>query len=103
MSDYIKHTWEDGDIVDAPKMNNIETGIVEARQAAEKVGLQLSKLVNSDEDTLAELQKLVNYINENKDLIDEISASKVNITDIVNNLVTNATQRRAGCCLEKPD
>ena len=36
MDKYIHKTWENGEIIDEDKLNNIETGILEAKKAAEK-------------------------------------------------------------------
>lgn len=35
MSDYIKHTWQNGEPISADKLNNMETGIAEANKSAE--------------------------------------------------------------------
>ena len=37
MDEYIKKTWKDGEVITAAGLNNIETGIVEAKQAAQQV------------------------------------------------------------------
>ena len=37
MSDYIKKTWVDGEVITAEGLNNLETGIVEAKKEAENV------------------------------------------------------------------
>jgi len=34
MSDYIRRTWKDGDVITADGLNNLETGVTEAKQAA---------------------------------------------------------------------
>ena len=36
MSDYVRHTWKDGEVIDAEKMNNLEAGIAEAKKEAEQ-------------------------------------------------------------------
>lgn len=57
MSDYIKHTWEDDEVIDAPKLNNIETGIAEAKKEAEQGSI--AKKTADDALVLAtELSKL---------------------------------------------
>lgn len=48
----------------------------------------INTLLQSDDTTLDELQEIVSYIKNNKSLIDGITASKVNVSDIVNNLTT---------------
>jgi len=49
---------------------------------------ELDGLFNSDADTLQKLQELVDFVNNNKDLIDGITIDKVNVDDIVDNLTT---------------
>lgn len=117
MSEYMKHTWQNGEEINAEKLNNMETGIVEAKKAAEghttelnnhnesseshadirktlkDLAAQIDILLNTDDSTLAEMQELIDYINSNKDLIEEIATGKVNVTDIVNNLVTNVADK----------
>ena len=117
MSEYIKHTWVNGEDISAEKLNNMETGIVEAKKAGEGHGValdnhnkgsdshpdirkilqdlatQIETLLNTDESTLAEMQEVIDYINSNKDLIEEISTGKVNVSDIVDNLVTNVANK----------
>ena len=143
MSEYIKHTWVDGEPITDAKLNNIETGIAEAKKEAEKVTL-VSDTANRAETaateakkaatdaqtnleghntnaeahadlrlelkaisdritalivypggfgTLDELSEIVAYIKSNKSLIDAITISKVNVTDIVDNLVTNVANK----------
>ena len=53
---------------------------------------RLTAFFNSDETTLDELVEIVAYITANKSLIDSVTITKVNIDDIVNNLVTNSAK-----------
>ena len=141
MSEYIKHTWVDGEPITDAKLNNIETGIAEAKKEAEKVTIvsdtanraetaateakkaatdaqtnleghntnaeahadlrlelkaisdRINAVLDSDDATLDELSEIVAYIKSNKSLIDAITISKVNVTDIVDNLVTNVANK----------
>ena len=54
---------------------------------------RLNTLANSDDTTLDQLSEIVTYIKNNKSLIDGITTSKVNVSDIVNNLTTNVTNK----------
>lgn len=45
MSEYIKRTWVKGEEITAEKLNNIETGIVEARKASEQV-VPITRTIN---------------------------------------------------------
>lgn len=50
---------------------------------------RLNALADSDDITLDQMSELVAYIKSNKSLIDAITTAKVNVSDIVNDLVTN--------------
>lgn len=54
---------------------------------------RLNTLANSDDTTLDQMSEIVAYIKNNKSLIDGITTSKVNVSDIVNNLTTNVTNK----------
>ena len=54
---------------------------------------RLNALANSDDTTLDQMSEVVDYIKNNKSLIDGITTNKVNVADIVNNLTTNVTNK----------
>lgn len=54
---------------------------------------RLNTLADSDDTTLDQMSEIVAYIKSNKSLIDGITTSKVNVSDIVNNLTTNVTNK----------
>lgn len=54
---------------------------------------RLNTLANSDDTTLDQMSEVVAYIKNNKNLIDGITTSKVNVSDIINNLTTNVTNK----------
>ena len=54
---------------------------------------RLNALADSDDTTLDQLSEIVDYIKNNKNLIDGITTSKVNVSDIINNLTTNVTNK----------
>lgn len=54
---------------------------------------RLNAVLDSDDTTLDELSEIVAYIKANKTLIDSITTSKVNVTDIIDNLTTNVTNK----------
>lgn len=54
---------------------------------------RLSAVADSDDDTLDQLSEIVAYIKSNKSLIDAITTSKVNASDIVDNLTTNVANK----------
>lgn len=50
---------------------------------------RLNALFDTDDTTLDSLSEIVAYIESNKELIESVTISKVNVADIVNNLTTN--------------
>lgn len=54
---------------------------------------RLNALADSDDTTLDQMSEVVAYIKSNKSLIDAITTSKVNVSDIVDNLTTNLSNK----------
>lgn len=54
---------------------------------------RLNTLANSDDTTLDQMSEIVAYIKNNKSLIDGITTSKINVSDIINNLTTNVSNK----------
>lgn len=54
---------------------------------------RLAAFFDSDNQTLDELSEIVAYITSNKSLIDSITTSKVSVSDIINNLTTNVSNK----------
>lgn len=54
---------------------------------------RLNALADSDDTTLDQLSEIVAYIKNNKDLIDGITTSKVNVSDIVDSLDSTAENK----------
>ena len=54
---------------------------------------KLTAFFDSDDQTLDELSEIVAYITGNKTLIESITTSKVSITDIIDNLTTNVSNK----------
>ena len=54
---------------------------------------KLNTLADSDDTTLDQLSEIVAYIKNNKSLIDGITTSKLNISDVADNLTTNITNK----------
>ncbi len=54
---------------------------------------RLNALADSDDTTLDQMSEIVAYIKSNKDLIDSITTNKVNVSDIINNLTTNVSNK----------
>lgn len=50
---------------------------------------KIEAFLNTDDTTLDQLSEIVAYIKNNKTLIDNITTSKVNVSDIIDNLTTN--------------
>ena len=54
---------------------------------------RLNALADSDDTTLDQMSEVVAYIKSNKLLIDAITTSKVNVSDIIDNLTTNVSNK----------
>ena len=54
---------------------------------------RINALADSDDTTLDQLSEIVAYIKSNRDLISSITTSKVSVTDIVDDLVTNVADK----------
>lgn len=54
---------------------------------------RLNAIADSDDTTLDQMNEVVAYIKSNKSLIDAITTSKVNVSDVINNLTTNVTNK----------
>lgn len=54
---------------------------------------RLNTLADSDNTTLDQMSEIVAYIEANRDLIESITTSKVSVSDIINNLTTNVSNK----------
>lgn len=72
--------------VDADAHNDI-------RLLIEGLASRLNALADSDDTTLDQMSEIVAYIKANKTLIDSITTNKVNVSDIINNLTTNVSNK----------
>ena len=54
---------------------------------------RLNALANSDDETLDQMNEVAAYIKSNKSLIDAITTSKVSVSDIIDNLTTNVSNK----------
>lgn len=61
--------------------------------ALQELADRVNAFLDSDDETLDELSEIIDYIKNNKNLIDSITNGKVNITDIVDNLTTAAANK----------
>ena len=61
------------------------------RALIEGLTSRLNTLADSDDTTLDQLSEIVAYIKSNKALIDAVTTGKVSVSDIVDNLTTNAS------------
>ena len=54
---------------------------------------RLNALADSDDTTLDQMSEIVAYIKSNKSLIDAITTNKVSVSDIIDNLTTNVSNK----------
>lgn len=72
---------------------DIRTAISEYYETVVEFMNAVVTVLDSDEETLDQMSEIVAYIKSNKDLIDAITTSKVNVSDIVDNLTSTATNK----------
>ena len=63
------------------------------RLALQELANRINAALDSDDTTLDQMSEVVAYIKSNKSLIDAITTNKVSVEDIVNDLVTNVTDK----------
>lgn len=54
---------------------------------------RLNALADSDDTTLDQMSEIVTYIKNNRSLIENVTTTKVNVTDIIDNLTTNVSNK----------
>ena len=54
---------------------------------------KLNAVANSDDTTLDQLSEVVSYIKDNRELLEIVTEGKVNVSDVVNNLESNETNK----------
>lgn len=73
--------------------NTDPTAHTDVRELISGLTNRLNTLADSDDTTLDQLSEIVAYIKSNKSLIDAITTSKVSVSDIVDNLITNSSNK----------
>lgn len=63
------------------------------RLLIEGLTTRLNTLADSDDTTLDQMSEIVAYIKSNKTLIENVTTNKVNVSDIIDNLTTNVTNK----------
>lgn len=63
------------------------------RMLIEGLASRLNALADSGDTTLDQMSEVVAYIKSNKSLIDAITTSKVNVSDIIDNLTTDVSNK----------
>lgn len=73
--------------------NTSETSHNDIRLLIEGLTTRLNALANSDDTTLDQMAEVVTYIKDNRELIEQITTGKVSVTDIIDNLTTNVSNK----------
>lgn len=63
------------------------------RNLVAELTARLNALADSDDTTLDQLSEIVDYIKSNKSLIDSITTSKVSVSNIIDNLISEYTDK----------
>lgn len=75
------------------KHNTSEKSHNDIRLLIEGLSSRLNAVADSDDTTLDQLSEIVAYIKSNKSLIESITTSKVNVSDIIDNLTTSVSNK----------
>lgn len=79
---------------DAVNAHNVDTTAHSDLRAEWKtISDRINAVLDSDDTTLDELSEIVAYIKSNRSLIESVTTSKVSVSDIANDLVTNAANK----------
>lgn len=73
--------------------NSSPTAHDDMRNLISGLTTRLNALADSDDTTLDQLSEIVAYIKNNKSLIDNVTTSKVNVSDIIDNLISTAVNK----------
>lgn len=73
--------------------NVSDTAHNDIRLLVQGLAERLNTLADSDDETLDQMSEVVAYIKSNKSLIDAITTSKINVSDIIDNLTTNVSNK----------
>ena len=85
-----------GDYLTDGDMNNhnvSDSSHSDIRSSIQELANNFYAFAECDDETLNQLQEVVNYIKDNASLIEGITTTKVNVTDIINNLTTNVDNK----------
>lgn len=73
--------------------NSSSTAHTDIRDLIAGLTTRLNTLADSDDTTLDQLSEVVAYIKSNRTLIENITTNKVNVSDIIDNLTSTATNK----------
>lgn len=85
-----------GDTAVSTKINNHNTSATahsDIRNLITGLTTRLNALADSDDTTLDQLSEFVAYIKSNRTLIENVTTNKVNVSDIIDNLTTNVSNK----------
>lgn len=85
-----------GDIAVSTQINNHNTSVTahsDIRNLIAGLTTRLNALADSDDTTLDQLSEIVAYIKSNRTLIENVTTNKVNVSDIIDNLTTNVSNK----------
>lgn len=78
---------------DLANHNTDKTAHNDIRLLIEGLTARLNALADSDDTTLDQLSEVVEYIKANRGLIESVTTSKISVSDIIDNLTTNVTNK----------
>lgn len=78
------------ELVKHPTSNDSHKDI---RMEISNINDRLNTVLNSDDEELDQMKEMVDYIKNNKSLIDSITLAKLSVTDVVDDLLTNVSTK----------
>lgn len=91
---FAKEKYVDEKVASGISTHNVETDShKDIRSLIFELRTRLNSVADSDDTTLDQLSEIVAYIKANKTLIESITTSKVNVSDIVNDIESNITNK----------
>lgn len=73
--------------------NTSDSAHSDIRLLIQQLATKVNNFLDSDDTTLDELSELIQAIKDNAGTINQLTSGKVNVTDIINNLTTNVTNK----------
>lgn len=85
--------WTRSEMVDRENGKTVEQSLIDTEDLIQSLSNRFNTLADSDDTTLDQISELVAYIKSNRSLIENITTNKINITDVIDNLTSTASNK----------